>query len=412
MTLWNSGVEQNKSNPQILSEYLINIVTKKKVKMGDWILLGIFLLFVISCAVQIFYYLYFYLSVHTRATPEIKPEDKTPYKPVSVIICARNEAENLRNFLPSVLGQDYPDFEVIVVNDCSEDETYVVLADLMERYPNLRVSAINKDPKFMHYKKFAQFIGIKAARNEILLFTDADCSPVSPDWIKGMCRHFEGNTKYVLGYGGYAKEQGILNSYIRNDTFIIALQYLGLANRGIPYMGVGRNLAYLRSEFFTNGGFGQYSHLASGDDDLFINSNARAENTRTEYSREAHTRSIPCSTFEEWIKQKKRHLTTGKYYKPLHKFLLILEPSSRILFYTIFIVLLSFQYLWIEVLAVFSLRLATQITVFSLAQKKLKEPGLIPYTLLFDIFSPVINTTLYLASNITSKRNQGINQWS
>lgn len=379
--------------------------------MGDWILLGIFLLFVISCAVQIFYYLYYYLSVYTREAPEIKPDDNPPCNPVSVIICARNEAENLRSFLPSVLQQDYPDYEVIVVNDCSEDETYIVLGDLMAEYPNLRVSAINKDPKFMHYKKFAQFIGIKAARNEILLFTDADCKPVSPDWIKGMCRHFDGNTKYVLGYGGYVKEKSFLNSYIRNDTFIIALQYLGMANRGIPYMGVGRNLAYLKSEFFANGGFGQYSHLASGDDDLFINSNARAGNTLTEYSPETHTRSIPCSTIEEWTKQKKRHLTTGQYYKPLHKFLLILEPASRMLFYTIFIVLLSFHYLWIEVLALFSLRLATQITVFSLAQKKLKEPGLIPYTLIFDIFSPLINTTLYLATSFT-KRIQGINQWS
>ncbi|HEX2919752.1 MAG TPA: glycosyltransferase [Bacteroidales bacterium] len=372
--------------------------------MGERFLLIVFLVFTITAAIQIFYYLYFYLAISTK-----KPiEKKVNHEPVSIIICARNEEENLRNFLPSILEQDYPAYEVIVVNDCSEDGTYLVLGEYLKKYQNLRVSTITKDPKFTHYKKFAQFIGIKAAKHELLLFTDADCTPVSKEWIEGIVSNFDDKTNYVLGYGGYLKAPGLLNAYIRNETFVIAIQYLGMAIRGIPYMAVGRNLAYRKSEFFNNGGYGLYSHLASGDDDLFINNNAKPENTVCEYRHPTQTRSVACKTTEEWIKQKQRHLTTASYYKPSHKFLLIMEPLTRMLFYTSFIVLVSLQYLWIEALSVLGFRLITQIIVFALAQKKLKEPGLMPYSIFFDIFSPIINGILFISRG----RNKGINQWS
>ena len=368
------------------------------------ILLVVFYIFSAVTAIQLFYYLFFYLSVYLRKFSETK---KT-VEPVSIIICARNEAENLQNFLPSILEQSYPDFEVIVVNDCSEDNSYVILSNYLTKYPHLRISNVNKDPKFTHNKKFAQFIGIKAARNEILLFTDSDCKPESDKWLEGMTSHFDSKTSFVLGYGGYLSEKGFLNKYIRYDSLTIAMQYLGMAIRGLPYMGVGRNLAYRRSVFFENKGFGSHNHIVSGDDDLFVNSIANGKNTSVEFRYETHTRSVPCQELNEWIIQKKRHLTTAPYYKIRDKILLVTEPLTRIIFYATFIVLLSFTFLWPWVLAVFMARFITQLTVFSLTQKKLNEPGLLGYLLFFDIFSPLINGIIFI-SNTRSK--SGKNRW-
>jgi len=368
------------------------------------ILLVVFYIFSAVTAIQLFYYLFFYLSVYLRKFSETK---KT-VEPVSIIICARNEAENLQNFLPSILEQNYPDFEVIVVNDCSEDNSYVILSNYLTKYPHLRISNVNKDPKFTHNKKFAQFIGIKAARNEILLFTDSDCKPESDKWLEGMTSHFDSKTSFVLGYGGYLSEKGFLNKYIRYDSLTIAMQYLGMAIRGLPYMGVGRNLAYRRSVFFENKGFGSHNHIVSGDDDLFVNSIANGKNTSVEFRYETHTRSVPCQELNEWIIQKKRHLTTAPYYKIRDKILLVTEPLTRIIFYATFIVLLSFTFLWPWVLAVFMARFITQLTVFSLTQKKLNEPGLLGYLLFFDIFSPLINGIIFI-SNTRSK--SGKNRW-
>lgn len=367
-------------------------------------LLVIFCIFSFAAAVQLFYYLFFYLSVHLKKSVDSYGKKQ----PVSIIICARNEAENLQRFLPSVLEQDYPDFEVIVVNDCSDDNTYIILSNLLKQYKNLRISTVNKDPKFTHNKKFAQFIGIKAAKNEILLFTDADCRPESNKWLEGMTSHFEEKTSFVLGYGGYFDEKGLLNKYIRYDSMTIAMQYLGMAIRKLPYMGVGRNLAYRRSVFFLNKGFGSHNHIVSGDDDLLVNSIATGDNTEVELRYETHTRSVPRSTFNEWVTQKRRHLTTGPYYKFRDKFLLFTEPFTRVLFYISFVVLLSFLFLWPWVLAIFTMRLTAQILVFAFTGKKLNEQGMLAYLFIFDIFSPIINFIIFLGNN---RRVSGQNKW-
>ncbi len=365
----------------------------------------VFIIFAFSAAVQLFHYLCFYLAVSLYRHPA---EEETEKKPVSVIICARNEAENLRKFLPSILKQDYPEYEVIVVNDCSEDNTYDVLGSFLPDHPHLKISTINKDPRFTHNKKFAQFIGIKAASNDILLFTDSDCEAVSPRWIEMMASRFRDDIQIVLGYGGYMKGKGLLNKYIRYDTFMIALQYLGMAVRKIPYMGVGRNLAYRRSLFFEKKGFEGHTHIISGDDDLFVNANATGRNTSVEIRPESHTRSVPCPTFECWVKQKKRHFTSAPLYKTWHKLIIGSELLSRILFYIMFIILIIPLNLWQVIAAVFGLRLIVQIIVMIKAQKILNEKGIAGFSLFFDIFSPVINSVIFLSNTIT---RPGKNKW-
>lgn len=363
-----------------------------------------FIILLASGAIQLFYYIFYYAAVYYYKPAEIKATQQ----PVSIIICARNEAENLIIFLPSILEQDYPDYEVIVVNDCSEDNSYLILGDYILQYPHLRISTVNKDPKFTHNKKFAQFIGIKAAKNEILLFTDADCRPESDKWLGKMTSHFNDKTDFVLGYGGYLNKKGLLNKYIRYECLTIAMQYLGMAIRRIPYMGVGRNLAYRRSIFFANNGFGAHNHLISGDDDLFVNTNATKTNIAIEFEREAHTRSVPSPGLKEWIIQKKRHLTTALYYRRRDQIMLIIEPVTRILFYSALIVLLCLRFNWIWLSLAFGIRLFTQYTIYYFNQKKLNEPGLLPYLLLFDIFSPLLNGILFLSN---SGNKSGKNRW-
>lgn len=371
---------------------------------GHPFLSGLLIILGIAFLVQAFYYLYYFIAPLFFRHP---PSGKKP--PVSVIICARNEEDYLKKFLPVVLEQDYPEYEVVVVNDCSDDDSFEILGVYLKKYPNLRVTNILKDPKFTHNKKFAQFIGIKAATNEILLFTDADCRPESDKWLENMVSGFGSDIDFVLGYGGFFSGKGVLDKYIRYDCMMIAMQYLGLALRGLPYMGVGRNLAYRRSLFFEKKGFGIHTNLASGDDDLFVNSNARRGKVTVEFRKEAHTRSVPAGSVKEFYRQKRRHLTTANYYKLIHKFVLIVEPASRILFYAAFIILLANLFAWPVVLGIFLSRLIIQHTIIYLNCKKLNEPRLFPFILIFDILSPLINTVIYTGSQ---RRSASKNRWN
>ncbi len=266
--------------------------------------LALVVAFAASLAVQIVYYLFFFL----RLTLYSPPKERTGSEPVSVIICAWNEEENLKTNLQSILEQDYPEFEVVVVNDHSLDETEILLKAWQHKYEHLRVVNLTKQNVNMRGKKFAISMGIKGAKYDRLLFTDADCRPTSKHWLRFMCNGLTDEKELVLGYGGFEKQKGLFNKLYRYEGVHTALQYFSYALAGMPYMGVGRNLAYKKELFYRTKGFIKHRHLASGDDDLMVNEVATSKNTEIEVRKLAHTLSAPQKNMTAWWLQKRRHL--------------------------------------------------------------------------------------------------------
>ena len=362
----------------------------------------------IAFIIQMFYYIYFYTGILSQEKKKRRAE--LPFlqsaPSVSVIICAKNESENLREFLPAVLNQKYHDFEVIVVNDGSTDETEQLLVDLKRQYSNLYSTYVPEDVKVMSSKKLALTIGIKAAHNEIILLTDADCKPVSENWISLMVRNFTDKKDFVLGYGAYEKKKGILGHLISYDTFFIALQYMGFAIRGVPYMGVGRNMAYRNKIFFDNRGFASILHLQSGDDDLFVNSNTNGINTRVETDCDSKTVSEPKETFSEWYYQKERHLSTSPFYKSKTQALIGTEVASRGLFYLAIVLTIILAPAMLKIIAggVWLVRLITQMIIMNRTATVLAERHFYLSIIFFDILLPLIYLKGLLSNKFHKKR--------
>lgn len=342
--------------------------------------------------IQLIYYWFVFgrLAFYNSAK---KPwTDQKP--PVSVVICAKNEYHNLVRYLPEVLEQNYPEYEVIVVNDASDDDTFYLLRELSDKYAHLKVVNIHENLNFFSGKKFPLSLGIKSAHYEQLLLADADCSPASPDWISSMQSAFTGKTEIVLGYGAYFTQRGLLNRLIRYDTLMVAMQYMGYALAGMPYMGVGRNLAYHSSLFHKSGGFIKHYKIMSGDDDLFINEVARKSNTRIQPDPDAFTYSKPKQTFGSWFRQKKRHLTTGGFYKFKHKFVLGLFSLSQLIFFAALIALAVLQVELILLGAVFVVRLFTQLFITKKCMIRLKEKKFLLWVPFFELFMVIVNLWL------------------
>jgi biofilm PGA synthesis N-glycosyltransferase PgaC len=320
--------------------------------------------------------LYFYLASFLRLARYKKSTTTHSQPPVSVVICARNEEENLKKFLPLILDQDYPEFEVIVVNDCSWDNSYDLLKEMAVSSKRLKVADIKEVAGREHGKKFAMTIGIKAASYETLVLTDADCYPSGPNWISSVVDAYQPGKEIVLGYGKYEKLPGFLNLMIRFDTFFIAAQYLSMALRGKAYMGVGRNLSYQKNLFFQVKGFASHIHLDSGDDDLFINEVATTTNTAIVVEKGSSTVSGPKTTWKTWFHQKKRHVSTAKYYKSAHKSALTIEPLSWYLLYFSCIAGFVLQYNVLILISVLVLRAIVQIGILHAIARKLDDVDL------------------------------------
>ena len=341
---------------------------------------------------------YYFLVVFSRLAFFKVKITSTQQPGVSIIVCARNEIKNLRLHLENLLNQTYPIFQVIVVNDCSWDETELYLDVLQQHYPNLKVVTIKEQERYQHGKKFALSLGIKAAQYEHLLMTDADCIPDSDNWIAEMMRAYTDGKEIVLGYGGYMKESTIINKWIRFETAFNAMQFLSYGLGGNAYMGVGRNLSYKRGLFFQNKGFASHQHLLSGDDDLFINENATKKNVAICIAADAITLSKPKQSWGEWFKQKKRHLSTTKYYKTRHKFSLGLFHFSQSMFYILSILLLVFQIQLPIVAGFVTIRFLIMLLIVHGCFKRLNEKNLTLLSPFFEIVMVIAYPFVSLSS--------------
>jgi glycosyltransferase involved in cell wall biosynthesis len=355
--------------------------------------------FIFVVAIQLLYYLVIFGKFTLVKSEKIIPQNI----PISVIVCAKNEQENVAKFIPLLIEQNYPDFEIILIDDASNDETLELFEAFEKQHSNIKLVKVKNNEAFWGNKKYALTLGIKSSKNEHLLFTDADCYPTSKNWITAMSAKFTNEKAIVLGYGAYEKiENSFLNKLIRFETAITAIQYFSWAKRGHPYMGVGRNLGYKKEVFFSVNGFIDHMQMRSGDDDLFVNQASNKINTAICYAPESFTFSKPKTSYKEWFTQKRRHISTANYYKFFDKLQLGLFYFCQLFFILIPIILLAFQFQWILVLSLIALRYIVVWTVVGYGAGKLKENDL-------KVWFPVLELSLIVTqinvfvTNIFSK---------
>lgn len=351
--------------------------------------------FAVILVFQLFYpWLSFRKLLFYKTAGEPK-KDSSP--PVSVIICAQNEAHNLERFLPSVLKQDYPNYQVVVVNDCSDDNSEDVLEKFKKEHSHLYYTTVKKDPIYRHGKKLAISLGIKAAKHEHLVFIDADCYPSSDNWLAHMAQHFSDKTSIVLGVSPYEQSKGLLGQIVGYETLQTAMLYTSSALRQKAYMGVGRNMAYTKQLFHDNKGFSGHTHLLSGDDDLFVNKAATKDNVAVELSSDALVYTLPPKYWSEWLKQKRRHMSTGKYYKKRQKLRFTMEAVMNVLYYVLLFSLLGLLSVPLALLVAYIIRYVNNSTIRAIASKRLHFPR--PYFfqgLWLNIIVPFCRTYLLL----------------
>jgi glycosyltransferase involved in cell wall biosynthesis len=361
-------------------------------------LLYLFCLFVAVIIGQFFYYVFVFRKF-TFSNPKVLESKSFP---VSVIVCSKNEAENVRKFIPILTQQDYKEYEIVLIDDASVDETAQIFEDFEKTYDNIKIVSVNNNEAFWGNKKFALTLGIKAATHNHLLFIDADCYPRTKNWISQMTAHFQVDKEIIIGYGGYEKiKSSFLNKLIRFETLMTAIQYFSWANLGKPYMGVGRNLAYKRETFFKVNGFVNHMKIPSGDDDLFVNQAATVSNIAVCFTKDSFTLSKPKLKFRDWFNQKRRHISTAKHYKLFDKIQLSVFFISHFLFFSLATILLLYKYQWIVILWLVGFRYLTTWVMVAISAKKLAERDLILWYPILEIFLILIQIRLFFANTIS-----------
>ncbi len=320
--------------------------------------------------IQILYWLILWWGFSKRQNDS----QLTEPPPVSVVVCAHDEEHNLRELVPMLLAQDHPKFEVIVVDDRSNDGTYDYLLEATQTDARLRMLRVTQTPSHIHGKKFAITLAVKAASYDWILLTDADCRPATRTWVRHISAYMKADKQIVIGFSPYQRTKGWLNAFIRFETMVTALQYIGFALLGRPYMGVGRNLAYRKSLFLEAKGFNNYLGVVGGDDDLFVNAHASKSNTALALGPSLVVYSRPKTSVRAFLYQKFRHLSVGKRYRLADRLLLGGFSLTWILTWLGAPALLWLTNDFFAVLALFFVRWLLQQAVFWEATRKLGEP--------------------------------------
>ncbi len=360
----------------------------------EFLLIAAGILFII----QAIYYLCLYnrINLHNKAVKKgnIPFTDERP--PISVIICTHNEAEDLRNNLISILEQDYPKFEVIVINDGNTDDSDDYLTLLEKEHPYLYHSFVPESSRYISHKKLAVTLGIKASKYEWLVFTDASCRPQSAQWLNLMARNFTPQTQIVLGYSNYATYKGWFQKVVAFDNLFTSMRYLGFALARSPYMGIGRNLAYRKALFYQHKGFSAHLNLRRGDDDLFINHAATSKNLRVETEANATMQIQPRIQSKSWREEKVGYFSTARLYHGMQRYVYGAETITRLLFYLTWIGTCTLAILnthWLSAgiaFLIFLLRFSMQASVINHTAQELGENRRYYLTLpVFDLLQPL-----------------------
>jgi glycosyltransferase involved in cell wall biosynthesis len=365
----------------------------------------ILLIFGITLIIQLLYHWGVFSKV---AFYKNKRRQKTDgeWEPVSIVLCARDAYEYLTELVPTLLSQDYPDFEIVIVNDCSDDETEEYLKDLERSEPRIKPVQLKQHLNFFNGKKFPLSMGIKSAQNDLLVLTDCDCMPTNDQWLRSIVNCYGKNTEVVIGYSPFVRKKGLLNYLMRFDAVQNALLYLSAALNGHPYMGIGKNLSYRKELFYRNRGFTSHYTTPVGDDDLFVSQVATKKNTEVLIDPDNAILTTPVSSFRQWTRQKSSRYSTVRQYDAGARLSLSLFYTSQFLFYASFIALIALcaapaftiiggEMFYIPILVFFFLiRFGTQLIIYHKASKRLGEkgllPGLIAYDFLFAFLSPFL----------------------
>ncbi len=325
---------------------------------------------------------------------------------ISVVICARNEEDNLFKNLPKILNQKYPNFEVIIVNDQSVDNSKYIVLTYQKEYSNIKYIELERNKHRQFGKKLPLTVGVKGAKNELIVVTDADCIPDSNLWLKSLAKHYSDKKQIVLGYSPHIRIKGSLNKLIRFDTTNIAITYLSFAKTALPYMGVGRNMAYSKQLFETVGGFKNHYHIASGDDDLFIKEAANRKNVAVNLEPESFVQTTPKTTFKDWVNQKHRHFTTAPEYKLINKLFLGIFPITLLLMYISLFILLFNTKWYAFVLTIYGIRMLLYWLINGLLFKRLQQKDLILLYPIWEIVYAIVMPFIYYSNKGTEK-----NKW-
>lgn len=362
----------------------------------------LFYLFITIVVIQILYHLFVFGSLNLNKKQTHKPHAT----PVSLIVYIENNQEQLKNFLPALKNQIHPTFEIILVNNASYDESLEILKEFTQTTPNTRIVNVENNESFWGNKRYALTLGIKVAKYDHLLFCEPEAVPDSAMWINNMTSKFTNSKSIVLGHQRILPiKNSFWNKLTRFNNASWAAYNFSFASLGKPLYGNNQNLAYKKEEFYKVNGFINQMNQYRGEDYYFTNTIASSKNTDTSLAKTSFTASQTKPGFDSWIKELKTQSNLFSKLKFTTKIKVYLYSITKVPYFILMTVLLSYLYNWEIVLALF---LARSLIVLLYSHKFLKhfqEKDLSLWFPVLEFIHTFTTSILFIKNSLAAKKH-------
>lgn len=307
--------------------------------------------------------------------------------PLSLIYTVRNEETRLKNNLAPVLSISEADFEVIVVDDFSQDNSFQVLGMLKGRSDRLKVSTLHQETRFS--TKMAQNLALKAAKYDWVLAVPISFENASPEWILGISNALNNNDTVVLGYCSAQNSGGIVNRMYRIESFLSFTKSIGYILNNVPFVYSEENVAFQKKNYFEIGGHAHKISESYANLELLINFFIRKEKTSILFGWETAIKKTEDLIWNDYLDILKKSLRIEKHLSASKKAVLVFDEITKLLFlpFTILTIILLND-LWPVFTVLLFIMFAARLFIINIALNRLKESKIFISSLLYDLAVP------------------------
>ena len=326
-------------------------------------------------------------------------------KPLSLILTIRNEEENLKNNLPKILSLENIDFEMVVVDDFSQDNSYLILGLLKDRYKRLTISALNQETKFS--TKLALNIAIKATNNKWILTVPVSLAEVAAEWLDYISQATNNEKNVVIGYSTVARSKGFYNRLTRIENYFSYLKSTGYILNGIPFVYSVENVAFQKEKYFEIGGFGQKVTEHYANLELVINSFIRKKTTAVLFNKESSIRKTEVVKRADYFDLLKKSIRIESHLSSSKRVILFLIEFGKLLFLPIaaFVIVLLPE-LWIILAGLMGFIFTPYLFIIKITQNRLNERKIFIPSLVYDLLMPYYKLFFRWHFNRRSRKNR------
>ena len=349
--------------------------------------------------------MYFLLGVYLKLAWHKKENFNPAPHQVTIMLSLRNEEERIREMMTKFTELPFEDYQVMVINEVSEDNTLEILNVLAETNPRIKVTSLSQETRFM--EKQAINIGLKGAQSPWIVQLPPTTGSISQEWLTKLTGLLDKDTDAVIGYTNVERNKGFRNLLCRMERFHQFMLSGSWILAGMPFVFSENNVLFNKSMYFDTLGFRQKLNRNFANLELIFNENFKPNRIKVSTHADLSVREQVEDDRGDHLKLIKKAVQIRKTLNWSKKFTLFLDDFTKIALtgLTISLLIILTEY-WITFTFMLVIYYILLLIIVIKLLNRLKERKIFVSSFAYILIKPIINWWFFWSTYLIHRRNR------